>query len=104
MSAEGVMRNGKLLNKLYARGWHAHISIICAVHEARSVVNPIIRATATALMIVRQSSGMEAEAFSNKIMRSPTKKHFTNITGEQLTNPINLTVLLDAKTVDDMCA
>ena len=63
-SAEPEMtRHNRLVNKLYTRGRHARISTITSVHKTKNVVNPIVRAQATALFIFRQKAFLEVQAF-----------------------------------------
>ena len=58
-----MTRQNRLVNKLYTRGRHARISTITSVHKTKNVVNPIVRAQATALFIFRQKAFMELQAF-----------------------------------------
>ena len=61
-SAEPEMtKNNRLVNRLYTRGRHARISTITSVHRIKSVVNPIVRAQATALFIFRQKAFLELQ-------------------------------------------
>ena len=63
-SAEPEMtRNNRLVNRLYTRGRHAPISTITSVHRIKNVVNPIVRAQATALFIFRQKAFLELQNF-----------------------------------------
>ena len=63
-SAEPEMtRNNRLVNRLYTRGRHARISTITSVHRIKNVVNPIVRAQATALFIFRQKAFVELQNF-----------------------------------------
>ena len=58
-----MTRSNRLVNKLYTRGRHARISTVCSVHRTKNVLNPIIRAQATALFIFRQKAFLELQAF-----------------------------------------
>ena len=63
-SAEPMMiRNHRLVNRLYTRGRHARISTITSVHRIKNVVKPIVRAQATALFIFRQKAFLELQNF-----------------------------------------
>ena len=63
-SAEPEMtRHNRLVNKLSTRGRHARISTITSVHKTKNVVNPIVRAQATALFIFRKKAFLEVQAF-----------------------------------------
>ena len=58
-----MTKNNRLVNRLYTRGRHARISTITSVHRIKNVVNPIVRAQATALFIFRQKAFLELQNF-----------------------------------------
>ena len=58
-----MTRHNRLVNKLYTRGRHARISTITSVHKTKNVVNPIVRAQATALFVFKQKAFLELQAF-----------------------------------------
>ena len=65
-----MTRNDRLVNRLFTRGRHARISTITSVHRIKNVVNPIVRAQATALFIFRQKAFLEPQNFLEE--NSPT--------------------------------
>ena len=58
-----MTRSNRLLNKLYTRGRHARISTVCSVPRTKNVLNPIIRAQATALFISAKKLAWNSRRF-----------------------------------------
>ena len=97
------MRNNALLNKLYVRGRHAQISIVTAVHRLKSIISPLIRAQATALMIFKQRNFTEFQNFIDDYDAVVDKKTLDQIYHTAVDQPYQfLYIDLTATDVNEM--
>jgi hypothetical protein len=95
-------RNSRLLHELYTRGRHAAISTITSLQRYR-VLSPIIRVSATALIIVRLRNVKELDALTEENSALISRQRFREIYDEATAPPYGFLFINSvAKTIDEM--
>ena len=94
-----MTRSNRLVSKLFTRGRHARISTVCSVHRTKNVLNPIIRAQATALFMFRQKAFLELQAFLEENSATVGKDVLEKVYRLAVSQPVQV-LYVNLKTLD----